>query len=351
MTPKLRKTLKTATIAFAAIGIFLCIVIVLDVLHDRNKESELDADTLLLTNIYAGTGTRLGLVSRNVELDMGRTSVRHQLNRMLAHEESPDGKRQLLVIAYRDMRPEISTKIETGSVDIAKMAAAGTLDMLVDLQSTAWLMMASLREKKNGEWVEIASQRGITPGELSETPPIVRFPKLSKKVHGFSLFYKDDGEVFYQVQDKGFVTILDLTTTRIDDLDDCLSYRERTLKEEATRDENTASKTQDASSTPTSEEAEVAEVAEDEEDEHGMHDEIPDYWCIKASLRSRILPSMSNGYHEVEVLAEGEGAGRKPMSKRYVLRYMPRHTVYGFAEAPNHTPITNVMVDFAATLP
>ncbi|MDP5239856.1 hypothetical protein Q9Q94_09950 [Uliginosibacterium sp. 31-16] len=344
MNPKLRKTLKVATIAFAAIGIFLCVVIALAMLSDRNKSAELDADTRLLTDIYAGTGTRFGLVSRYVDTVMNRPTVHHQLLQLLAHEDSPDGKRQLLVIGYREMRPEISTKIETGSVDIAKMAAAGTLDMLVDVENTAWYVMASLREKKNGEWVEVASQSGILPGELGETPPVVSFPKLSAKQAGFSLRNSSGEEQYYQRQGQDFVSVLHLTT-RLDDLDSCLAYRSEKRAEETAASESAAEKARQAASAPASEENAEAE------DEEGMVETEPDFWCVKASLQVNRLDSISHGYHDIEVLAEGEGAARQPMKKRYMLRYMPRYKVYGFGEGPNHTALSDVMSDFAAALP
>lgn len=348
MSPKLHKTLKIATIAFAGIGAVVTLLLIALFFKDRLESQGIDEDTKLIAEFYDGTPTSLGLVTRSVETENKQTVIHHRLLKVLGKKQSKDGKRQFVVIGYHELDTEIGAKIENKAIDIAKVAAVSTQDMLLAKpMETNWYGAILILEQKGGNWSHLYDQSGIELGYLTAPEKSIEIPDLSSKTFTFSV--KDgNGNLHYYLQTgKEFTEALTLTG-QIDDLDACMEHQARIDKPQDAIAPPKASSSEAIGSTPNTDSSGTTVTREEESSEEAIEEESDEeFFCLQATATVKILGSSTHGFRDLEVTVQGTGPSRTPQSKRYVLHYWPqgKRYIYGSSKNPLSDPIVDSQGD------
>lgn len=353
MSLKFSRPVKIAVIVLAVIGLLAIVgAIVLFVAvrnESRNGSSDnADDNTRFISNYFAGTPTALGLVTRYVSNEGNRTTVAHHLLKVIKTSVSQDGKYQVVLVEYHEISNDISAKIESGSIDIVKFAAAGTQDMLLSKpDNNGWSAMALLMQKQSdGGWSVInADDNQRLPGDFSGDPADLDFPPLTSKVVAFSI--KDsDGALGYYVQTGKMLNQALSVQPDVNDLDDCLAERKATEEKAARRKEaaRTQSSPASAESAPQAAESAVAEEEGEDEEDARWH---PDYVCAQAKATTKVLQSGVQGVQDLEVTVTGQGPAKAMQTRRYVLRFSQQKKRYLSADLKNSE---DPLLDFVSRL-
>lgn len=361
MNPKLKKTLKVGTVIFAVVGLLAVVLVGVGFVMARS-ESKQDAagqqEMQLLQSAYGGTITRFGVVVKRAEHQSGQVVLTQYLVQTLGHQTTADGKQELLVVGYRPLRGEISAKLENGEVDIAKMADAGSIDMLVSKADQRWSGAALLFTKKDKDWESTLWQTEIFNANPSDDGPQIAFPELTANTLSFSVVDSDGSVNYFTHTGKEFTAVLS-TSTAIDDLDACLQYERDHPQPDPAPAAPAAAPAAAAPATPADGAAPAATEGDQASQPEGGSDneeeveEQPDFSCAKIQAALKVLPKMSGRFHEIEAMVEGEGRDHKHHKKLYVLWYSPNDKRYGFAyehTGSGKTLNSDFMTDFLMSL-
>lgn len=311
MNHKFKKPLK---VAFGIFAIVVCAVVAYSVFEVSSRKLSLMAvigeDNRILADIYNGVPTRFGLIIRGQEQVGKRVVVYYQLMQVVARKANADGSEQLLVVAYRNIRPEVSKLVENEKLD---PLAIDSLESIID-PAEQWWGSALWCIKQNSHWQQKAKLDQVIGGG-SVVPYKVEFPQLSSSAPSLMVRVPMTFPVehFYSLVDNEFREILRVTTD-INDLDECMKYR-------ASHEARAA----EAKETP-------SRPADESDGEEGEVDDEPDYTCANAHAARKILTTQTNGFNDVEVTVEGEGPKLERHSKRYLLHYSPQLKLYVFAD-------------------